>query len=349
MKKEYTSAEQFMMDIDFERWVLNPQPQSDLFWKTWMKSNPDHLKELLLAKELILKLEHNVREPSQEGYDRVLENVLAGEYSMNAGKKDTQSKANPTFFTYLKVAAVLALAGFLYLAYISRDGKNVATQELSKVIVKENPAGRKSQVFLPDGSVVWLNSQSRIEYDSRNTADKRIVRLKGEAFFDVAKDESRPFVVETSNCAVTALGTQFNVKAYAGQGDHTVSLSEGKVMVYGKYRDGEVSEKVFLDPGQAISVLIADARVLRTTFDPKEALGWKSGTLYFKDASFPEVVDKLERWYGKKFVVTNSSNVGAWKFDSEFQDETLENVLRTISYAKGFEYKIENETVKLIF
>lgn len=337
------------MDIDFERWVLNPQPQSDLFWKTWMKSNPDHLKELLLAKELILKLEHNVREPKQEGYDRVLENILSGEYSVNAGKKGNQPKARPTLFTYLKVAAVLALAGFLYLAYNSLDGENTATHELSKVIVKENPAGRKSQVFLPDGSVVWLNSQSRIEYNARNTTAKRTVRLTGEAFFDVAKDKSRPFVVETSNCAVTALGTQFNVKAYAGQKDHTVSLSEGKVMVYGKYEDGEVSEKVFLDPGQALSVLITEAKVIRTTFDAKEALGWKSGTLYFKDASFPEVVDKLERWYGKKFVVTNASNIGNWKFDSEFQDATLENVLRTISYAKGFEYKIESETVKLIF
>ena len=78
-------------------------------------------------------------------------------------------------------------------------------------------------------------------------------------------------------------------------------------------------------------------------------MGWKVGILYFEDASFEEVTDKLQRWYGKKITVENSSKVGEWKFSSEFQDETLENVLRTISYAKKFKYTIENKTVKLIF
>lgn len=347
MKKEHTSPEDFMMDLDFRKWVLEPQPESDLFWKTWMRNNPDQIKALLLAKELILKLEFENSQPSQGKYDQVLQNILAGNLSERAGNHHSGKASSFSLNQFIKVAAVLVLAGFLSLTYYFINNQyGDQSIPVTQAMVKENPSGRKSQVFLPDGSVVWLNSESRIEYETNEEDKSRVVNLVGEAFFDVAKDKSRPFIVRTSNCSVTAIGTQFNVKAFPNDKDHKVSLAEGKVSVEGY--DGAKSEGVLLNPGEALSVGL-DGSKEKTSFNPKEAMGWKVGILYFEDASFEEVTDKLQRWYGKKITVENSSKVGEWKFSSEFQDETLENVLRTISYAKKFKYTIENKTVKLIF
>jgi ferric-dicitrate binding protein FerR (iron transport regulator) len=78
-------------------------------------------------------------------------------------------------------------------------------------------------------------------------------------------------------------------------------------------------------------------------------LSWRDGVIYFDDAVFEEVVEVLERWYGKTIIVQNIEKAKAWQFSSEFNNETLENVMRNISYSKNFEYTIEGETVKIIF
>ncbi len=345
MSKKYTLAEEFMSDEDFRHWVLKPQPESNLFWNTWMKNNPDQVKEILLAKELILKLDFNNTEANQEHHDRVLSNILKGDYSDKQRKYPKRGHGIYPFKRYFQLAAVVILAWFLYviLFSVSNDINTDATQS-KKFVVKENPSGRKSQIFLPDGSAVWLNAESRIEYHEDEVNKRRLVRLTGEAFFDVAKDHQRAFVVTTSNCAITAVGTQFNVRAFPEDIDHKISLHEGIVSV--KFMEGE---GLLLNPSEAVNVSQTHGIGRKIIFNPKNDLDWKVGLLYFENASFPEVIRKLERWYGKQFIVINDDRIGKWAFSSEFHNETLVNVLETISYAKGFKYKIDDKTVKLTF
>ena len=333
------------MDLDFRQWVLDPNPESDLFWKAWMKNNPDHVRELLLAKELVLNLEFQEKPTDHERYDRVLGNVLAGQYSSRSGKHSQNSYSLKPIGKYLKVAAVLLLAGFLFLYFYSDTAleKNLVVEP--ELILKDNPAGRKSQFFLPDGTAVWLNSESSLAYEVDSEREVRIVKLDGEAFFDVTKDKERPFIVKTSNCEVKVVGTQFNVRAYPEDASHHVSLSEGIVSVQGVAKNE--TDPVILQPGESLSVN-EQGEKSKSTFNHRVTLGWRMGILHFEDASFHDVVNKLERWYGKKFLVEGDSK-GTWKFSSEFHNETLENVLKAISYAKGFEYQINDKSVTLIF
>ncbi|MBV6639422.1 MAG: FecR domain-containing protein [Cyclobacteriaceae bacterium] len=312
-----------------------------------MKNNPGDVHELRLAKELLLKIEFQDSKSGDERYNRVLENVLAGRYSDRGSTAFKRRNILGYTRKYLKVAAVLLLAGFLFIYYYNSDttfDKQVVTK--SEIILKENPAGRKSQVFLPDGTVVWLNSESRVTYVVNIETNKRIVNLVGEAFFDVAKDKDRPFIVKTSNCSIEAIGTQFNVKAYPEDLSHHVSLAEGIVSVLGT--DEQEPDGVILKPGESLSVN-EQGRKSKTTFNQEVILGWRIGILHFEGASLSEVIHKLERWYGKEFLIEGSSGVGDWSFTSEFHNETLENVLRSMSYAKGFDYQIDDKSVKLIF
>lgn len=332
------------MDLDFRQWVLDPSPESDLFWNAWIKNNPNHVRELLLAKEIVLNLEFSEKPTDHDRYDRVLGNVLAGQYSSRSGKQALRFYPIEFAKKYLKVAAVLVLTGFLLAYfYFMDDQSDVATITATEIIVKENPAGRKSRVSLPDGTIVWLNSESSISYQANLEDNTRSVELTGEAYFDVAEDMERPFTVKTSNCLVTALGTEFNVKAYPENLSHQISLSEGKVSVEGLYE--AISEGVILQPGESLSV-DEQGSIRKSHFDESIILAWKSGVLRFEDASLQDVVKSLERWYGKKFIVEGSANE-QWMFSSEFHNETLENVLNSMSYAKEFEYEINNDLVIL--
>ncbi|MEQ8880619.1 MAG: FecR domain-containing protein [Cyclobacteriaceae bacterium] len=310
-----------------------------------MKNNPDQVKEILLAKELILKLDFNNKEADQEQHDRVLSNILKGDYSSKQRKSHNHGQGIFQLKRYFQLAAVVILAWFLYVMLFSISNISNKDTTLSKnFVVKENPSGRKSQIFLPDGSAVWLNAESKIEYLEDKVNNRRLVKLAGEAFFDVAKDHQRAFVVTTSNCSITAVGTQFNVRAFPEDIDHKISLHEGIVSV--KFTEGE---GLLLNPSEAVNVSKVGGIGAKTIFNPKSDLDWKVGLLYFENASFPAVIRKLERWYGMQFIVIGKDRIGKWEFSSEFHNETLVNVLETISYAKGFKYQIDEKTVKLIF
>jgi transmembrane sensor len=165
----------------------------------------------------------------------------------------------------------------------------------------------------------------------------------------VAKDPSKKFIVKTSAMSVTAIGTQFNVNAYSSVDRHQVALAEGKIMVQKTDKLNEDDQKVYLDPGQSLSVFKSNGQMIQSSFDPKKILSWKDGIIYFEDAVFEEVVEVLQRWYGKTIIVQNIEKAGQWQFSSEFNNETLENVMQNISYSKNFGYTIEGETVNIIF
>ena len=338
-----------MMNLGFREWVMNPTKETDLFWETWIKSNPDKNNDLLLAKEIVQKLEFKHVDSKQDSYDRVLQKTLSGQQTYYAGGYHRYFNYSD-LKVYLRIAAVLAIASFIYLFYKSNQiqvGEEIAINQ--NTIIKENSLGRKYQIYLPDGTTVWLNVQSKIEYTQKFIGDSRLVKLTGEAYFDVAKDKSKPFIVETSTMSVTAIGTAFNVRAFVDDDQHQISLAEGKVMVKGLSDANMANGKTFLNPGKALAVLKSNGQIIQSDFNIKKVLSWKDGIIYFEDATFTEVIGVLQRWYGKEFIVNNQGKAGAWKFGSEFHNETLENVMRTISFSENFEYKIEENTVTIIF
>ncbi|MEQ9286664.1 MAG: FecR domain-containing protein [Cyclobacteriaceae bacterium] len=249
--------------------------------------------------------------------------------------------------TFVKYAAVLLVAiglGWTVLNQIKQTDEQVVSMAAME---KSNPNGRKSTFDLPDGTIVNLNSASKVRYFEDATTGRRIVELEGEAFFNVAKDENRPFTVIAGDISTTALGTSFNVKFYPKEKEFKVVLLTGKVEVR-KNNQGP-KNKIFLTPGFGVTYSEENPDLVKYNFDSDFELGWKNNILHFDEANIDDVVQELERWYGVTINIVNKDKVKLWKYSSKFKNESLENVLKGIGYIQEFDYKIENRNVTLIF
>jgi hypothetical protein len=152
------------------------------------------------------------------------------------------------------------------------------------------PKGGQYEVLLPDGSKVWLNASSSIRFPSAFAVTERKVEITGEAYFEVAKDKKKPFRVKFNDSEVLVLGTSFNIMAYADEKASKTTLVEGSVSIQ------NVGRKAKLKPGQQAAILLTGQ--IKTNYIPvDEAVAWRNGMFYFKNADIEEVTRQLSRWY----------------------------------------------------
>lgn len=161
------------------------------------------------------------------------------------------------------------------------------------------PAGQRVEVTLADGTHLWLNARSEFSYPPSFNGDKREVHLKGEAFFDVAKDENKKFIVHTGRCEIEVLGTQFNVEAYS-EDDFSTALLRGSVRVTDT---SQQNESVVLEPNNAVR--LDRGRLAVTPITDLSAYSWKDGVFTFKDIDFNVLMKKLEKNYGIRIIIEN--------------------------------------------
>lgn len=249
--------------------------------------------------------------------------------------------------SWYQYAAVLIVAfgigALLYFQAAEKQPQEAVAEAAPQLIQISNPAGVKSKHILPDGSTVFLNAAGSIEYPKAFDADARVVKLRGEAFFEVAKDVRRPFSVRAEGFEIVVLGTRFNVNANLKSPE--VALVEGKV----KVRAGLSGAALELIPGQ-MAVFNKDQNAFAsTTFDAAYTTGWKDGYLTFRDATLDEVVEKLHAWYGIDIAVSNKSKAGEWSYTGNFKNESLENVLLNMSILRDFTYVIRNDSLMISF
>ncbi|MEQ6118730.1 FecR domain-containing protein [Reichenbachiella sp. MALMAid0571] len=323
---------------EFKNWVQNPTDESNYYWEKWLEQNPDEQEAVNKSKEFILRL-------------RFKEGVLSGD-DTNMIFKSIISKQRPTPFfkkplfklNIWRYAAVLTLAlcvSMIFWQYSNNEAETIAVAETVVYINKTNPKGQRSVISLKDGTKVHLNSNSTLTYSSEFGVSDRKIELKGEAYFAVAKDESKPFIVTSGNVSTTALGTEFNVDA-RNTDNLKIILVEGKVKVQDKSSD---NTPLVLMPNQMVEYRVEDGlgsvAELRTTND----LLWIHGVLKFEDTPFSKVIDELENWYGVKINVHGDSK--GLHYSGEFEDESLTNILESMSFSLGLEYSRSNEYVQL--
>lgn len=159
------------------------------------------------------------------------------------------------------------------------------------------PAGMDYKINLADGSVVWLNSATQLDFPFNFASSKREITIKGEAYVEVAKDPSRPFIIKLPGGAVEVLGTAFNVNTY-DEGIVRVALVEGAVKLLSAKGD------ITLTPGME-GVYKEGQGVSSQHFDAKYVLGWRKGEYYFNEATLEEVSGVIPRWYGIQAVIDN--------------------------------------------
>ncbi len=200
------------------------------------------------------------------------------------------------------------------------------------------PKGRQFQLMLPDGSKVWLNAASSIRYPVIFSGSERKVDITGEAYFEIARNESMPFRVSTGNGAeIEVLGTHFNVNSYNDEGRISTTLLEGSVKVTGSGTAG-----VVLIPGQQVQVNnnndrssgnTSQVKVLNNV-DVERVMAWKNGVFNFQDAKLEEVMRQLERWYDIEVVYEKGIPPPLEFFGKMGRDLPLSTVLRGLNLSK---------------
>ena len=238
---------------------------------------------------------------------------------------------------------VLITLGLGVVAYqfVSKDKFTTVTPS-HEDIYKSNPAGQKSTIFLKDGSQIVLNSASSIQYPARFSSDERVIKLHGEAFFKVARDPRRPFRVITDMTEITALGTSFNIRSFSEEGKTSIGLVSGRVEV--KERSTDHRESIYLNPGEGAIYSSVERKMTKVTVDLEKLTAWKDGILYFEDEPIDEVLKTLERWYGVEFEIDHEIE---GIFTGKFKNQSLEAVLEGISYSFSLNYDINGKYVRL--
>lgn len=235
-----------------------------------------------------------------------------------------------------------------------------AALTLPDTVIIQSHASSKSEVILPDGSKVWLNSNSEIRF-LPGFMDKREVYLTGEAYFDVRKtNDQRHFYVHTSDIKVQVLGTEFNVKSYPEEGLIETTLEEGEIVLFRKGKEKDI-QLTSMKPSQHATFIRKEGKVhlehinkkfeqeslqpanrkeeliLTENVKTKKYTGWKEGNLIIDGESFESFVKKLERWYDVEIVIRNQK-VKKLHFTANFKNETIEQALQALKMAHPFEY-----------
>lgn len=233
------------------------------------------------------------------------------------------------------------------------------------------PLGAKSIVNLPDGTKVWLNAGSKIEYKPDFGKDSRTVHLVGEAFFSVAKDKSKHFYVKTDRITVKALGTRFNVKAYPEEGMITTTLEEGKVELETPVYGSQQTRKILLKPNE--KVVYYKPEIISNTEEkvgkinkveknrPKEIKRFKEIELVHNINTMLYTSWKDKRWIleseplgslgeimERRFnivIVFNNAELENYKFTGTIENETLEQILNAFKLTAPLDYQINRDTV----
>lgn len=201
------------------------------------------------------------------------------------------------------------------------------------------PRGGEYTFMLADGTKVTLNAETRLRFPNTFGEKERQVFLEGEAYFEVAKEQERPFLVTFQEGSVRVLGTQFNVKAYEGQ-DAYATLVNGKVEV----ASGE--EAVILKPGQQCQILTGKKHNLTVgEADLMVVLAWKNGEFVFKNAPLEQVLEELSRWYNVEIGYDKSSFQGMQVHIYMNRSQTLEEALDMLSKAWDIRYEMQGKKI----
>lgn len=201
--------------------------------------------------------------------------------------------------------------------------------------------GQKANLVLPDGSRVWVNSDSKLSYGSRFNRKERVLSLEGEAYFEVMPDKERPFIVETADLTVRALGTSFNVKAYEYEKNVYAVLMTGKVEVKSSF------EALVLQPNERIVFNRQTGNMEKSSVeDAKDYINWRYNALTFKGETFENIVLTLERYYNTR-IVFESEALKKYRFTGTPGNTSLESILQILSLTSPLSYEVRDSVIIL--
>jgi transmembrane sensor len=268
--------------------------------------------------------------------------------------------------TWIKIAAVfllgLSIAGGIF---ISQQKNTPGSNKNNDIVYNELivPKGQKSQLVLSDGSKIWVNAGSKLRFPNRFEGKIREVWLEGEAFFEVAKNKSKPFYVYTNDLKIKVLGTVFNVKAYSNDDYIETTLISGLVSLE-KQHQTRTDKEIFLHPNHKAIYLKrkttgAEEEIKKHMAEPlqtkkimisepvstEQAISWKDGKLVFENETFENVAKKLELRYDVEIQIMDPA-LKYYKYTGVLKNISIEQAIKALELTAPFNYSIrENKIV----
>lgn len=358
------------MDVKIEKLFVsylenNISSEDEIILIEYLQNNPTDKKELIDLRK-IWKTSEFVGNYNVDFVSKEWQKLL-----IKANRDNSKRSKGILLYWLPRIAAVFLLGAVVSFA-ITYQIFNSHSNKLTYHQIN-TPAGAKSKVIMPDGSVIWLNAGSNLKYSNEYGEMEREVELTGEAFFDVEKIPSKVFLVKTSELNIKAYGTTFNVKSYPEEGTIEATLIEGSIGVTRTSFENKKNDEVMLEPNQRVvyyrkSRSIVNTEQTKNSLEPKpkqivekqqkltyliskgiesqQFTSWKDGTLFISSETLAELVVKLERKYDVK-IYFESEKLKTLKFTGSLENETVEQVIEAIGIAANIDYEIEEREIWL--
>ncbi len=231
-------------------------------------------------------------------------------------------------------AAILLLIGVFFVY------QNLVVPKPAQLVVKTTAPGQRSAVTLADGSTVKLNVNSTLRYPERFEGEERIVELQGEAFFQIARDEAKPFKVKVGAITTQVLGTEFNIRV-SQDNQVEVTVTSGRVQVFNESPD--IANTVQLTKGQQVVASNTDGLWQVQEVETAPYVAWIDRNLVLDAIPFKDALSQIERAYGISIRLESDDLVGDCLIRGTYKNEPLELVLKGMQLLLGFDYKFEGD------
>lgn len=272
--------------------------------------------------------------------EQYVEPVFAVDTTKAWGQVDLQLESPPAMLRklsfpqqLLRIAAVFMVVALGTWWLVNRD----ATSELNTLATMTTSTEEMKEILLPDGTQVWLNGSSSLSYDEQFV--KRRVTLSGEAFFDVARMEDKPFEIISGEAKTVVLGTAFNVRAYPGEEEVEVTVVRGKVALTEEARPDKA---VVLEAGNAGTFVKAERVVKKETVVSPNSDSWKTKNLVFDSTGMDEVIESLQRYFRINIEV-NNEQILSCHFTGDFRQPSLKDILDVLEFTADLQVIKEND------
>ena len=334
------------------------QHRADMLMQMWQQPTATNLAESEAAYMRHL-MNHKDEFFLEENNETDGHNENEVDENRNFFKRNFYGKTLLAFLVFILIAGVSS-----YFLFKSKK-INQTTEAISSVVTKN---GNRTKIILPDGSQVWLNAGSKLDYNNLLfNKDLREVSLNGEAYFDVTKNANKPFIIHTRKMDIKVLGTAFNIRSYSDEQVAEASLIRGSIEVTLKDRK---DQKIILKPNEKISIasdekpkeeknikkpLVINSvssipQIVVKELQPNPVsniigeIAWTQNKLYFEDERLDKVALIIERWFGKPVIIQNEA-LKKLRYTGNFENESLEEILSYLKLSAPFNFRMENDKI----
>ena len=342
MEEKQFTAEELAANESFIAYYLKSDIESVSYWQHWISLHPDQIDEVQNAEQLLDLLHFRLPQHELDNERARLTDFISSHTRLPAQTPNPLPQSNFKLYNYIKIAAVLAVLtafGFYFFPSLrTKDNEKTAITWSAFT----SPARQRTTIRLSDGTVVTLNAGSTLCYPKTFSTGERLVKLTGEAFFEVSHDAAHPFVVNTGKVNTRVLGTAFNVSGDPAENNISVALIRGSVKI--EITD-QSKRSMLLKPGERLQYNRLSGQMQKGTFDEATEAGWKNGLIVFKAADFNSIAGTFHRNYG--YTLINYSSSKKLNYTGRFANQTPVQIIKAICFSLDINYKIQNDTIIL--